>query len=157
MKILALSPLALTLFSKEAVMKLFTKLLMVILVSFSASSFAEVSVVVNSANGDEINAKTIKRIYLGKLKSFPGGARVNVLTLPDSAESTEAFRDKALRKSNSQFKSYWSKLAFTGKGTPPKEIANDAAMIEAVKSDPNAIGFVDSASVTGDVKVVATF
>jgi len=64
---------------------------------------------------------------------------------------------KQRNKSNSQFKSYWSKLAFTGKGTPPTEVANSAEMINAIKSDAASIGFVDSSAVTGDVKVIATF
>ncbi|MFD2166562.1 phosphate ABC transporter substrate-binding protein [Thalassotalea euphylliae] len=138
-------------------MKTLNKVFALVAVLISFSSVAEVSVIVNSANADAIDAKIIKRIYLGKAKSFPGGGKASVLSLPDSVATTEDFRQKALSKSNSQFKSYWSKLAFTGKGTPPKEIANDGAMIDAVKSDPNAIGFVDSNSVTGDVKVVATF
>ncbi|MFD2166560.1 phosphate ABC transporter substrate-binding protein [Thalassotalea euphylliae] len=122
-----------------------------------AVSAAEISVIVNSTNSDAIDAKLIKRIYLGKTKSFANGTKANVLSLSDSISATEEFRQKALSKSTSQFKSYWSKLAFTGKGTPPKEIASEAAMIDAVKNDASAIGFVTSANVTGDVKVIATF
>jgi ABC-type phosphate transport system substrate-binding protein len=127
----------------------------VLLISFS--SFAEVSVIVNNANADTLSAKTIKRIYLGKMKAFPSGSKVTVLTLKDDAPATENFRQSALKKSNSQFKSYWSKLAFTGKGTPPKEVASAADMVNAVKADVSTIGFVDSSAVTGDVKVIATF
>ncbi len=123
----------------------------------SFSSFAEISVIVNSANTDQINAKLIKRIYLGKIKAFPNGKKIKVLTLKDGTPETEVFRQSALKKSNSQFKSYWSKLAFTGKGTPPKEVNSAADMINAVKADASAIGFIDSAAVTGDVKVVAKF
>lgn len=120
-------------------------------------SFAEVSVIVNPANAETLDAKKIKRIYLGKIKAFADGSKVNVLTLKDDAPETEAFRQGALKKSNSQFKSYWSKLAFTGKGTPPKEVSSSADMVNAVKSDVSSIGFVDSSAVTSDVKVVATF
>jgi ABC-type phosphate transport system substrate-binding protein len=123
----------------------------------SLSAMAEVSVIVNNANSDTIDAQTLKRIYLGKMKTFPNGNKVTLLTLKDSDPSTEPFRKKALRKSNSQFKSYWSKLAFTGKGMPPKEMDNAAEMIKAVKADTAAMGFVDSAMVSGDVKVIATF
>lgn len=123
----------------------------------SFSSFAEISVIVNNANADALNAKLIKRIYLGKIKTFPSGDKVTVLTLKDDAPATETFRQNALKKSNSQFKSYWSKLAFTGNGTPPKEVASATDMVNAVKADPSAIGFVDSSAVTGDVKVIATY
>jgi len=127
------------------------------LILFSVSSLAEVSVIVNSANTEVFDAQKIKRIYLGKIKALSNGNKVNVLTLKDDVPGTEVFRQNALKKSNSQFKSYWSKLAFTGKGIPPKEVSSSADMINAVKSDALSIGFVDSSAVTSDVKVVATF
>lgn len=133
------------------------KIIVSLVIFTSFSSFAEISVIVNSANADQINAKLIKRIYLGKIKAFPNGKKIKVLTLKDDAAETEIFRQSALKKSNSQFKSYWSKLAFTGKGTPPTEVANAAEMINAVKANASAIGFIDSSAVTGDVKVIATF
>lgn len=128
---------------------------LVIFTSFT--SFAEISVIVNNANTDQLNAKLIKRIYLGKIKAFPNGKKVMVYTLNDSASETETFRQSALKKSNSQFKSYWSKLAFTGKGTPPTEVASAEDMINAIKENDSAIGFIDSSAVTSDVKVVATY
>lgn len=126
----------------------------VLLSSFSV--MAEVSVIVNPANTSTIDANLIKKIYLGKKKSFDNGNKAEVFTLPDNSPDSESFRQKALKKSNSQYKSYWSKLAFTGKGTPPKK-ASDSEMINAVKSNPNAIGFINSDKVTGDVKVIATY
>jgi len=62
-----------------------------------------------------------------------------------------------LKKSASQLKAYWSKLLFTGKGTPPKEIGSDAEMVSLVASNPNMIGFVDAAAVNDSVKVVTRF
>ena len=138
-------------------MKLLKKICIFGFSMLSFISFAEVSVIVNKGNTDVINTKLIKRIYLGKVKSFPNGTKVNVLTLKDDASATTVFRKSALKKSNSQFKSYWSKLAFTGKGTPPKKMANDDDMIKTIKADVTAIGFVDSAAVTTDVKVVARY
>lgn len=138
-------------------MNLFKTIFTPILLVMSFSSLAEVSVIVNPANADAFDAKTIKRIYLGKIKAFSNGDKVTVLTLADDAPETEKFRENALNKSNSQFKSYWSKLAFTGKGTPPTEVSSSADMINAIKADAASIGFVDSSAVTGDVKVIATF
>jgi ABC-type phosphate transport system substrate-binding protein len=138
-------------------MNLFKTLFALILIIASFASLGEISVIVNAANTDPLDAKTIKRIYLGKIKAFPNGQSITVLTLEDSKPETEEFRESALKKSNSQFQSYWAKLAFTGKGTPPTEVSNDAEMISAIKADTSSIGFVDSSAVTGDVKVVATY
>ena len=53
-------------------------------------------------------------------------------------------------------KSYWSKQIFTGKGTPPKEVGNDASVLDLVANNKNAIGYVDAAQVSDGVKVVFT-
>jgi len=126
----------------------------ILLISFT--SMAEVSVIVNTANSNNIDKSLIKKIFLGKSKTFPDGNKIIIYTLKDANADAVDFRQKALKKSNSQYKSYWAKLAFTGKGTPPKE-ASDSEMINAIKNNPNAIGFINSGKVTADVKVIATF
>ncbi len=138
-------------------MNLLKPIFISILLVISFVSQADVSVIINADNPASLDAKTIKRIYLGKIKAFPNGGKITVLTLEDGAPETEQFRQSALKKSNSQFKSYWSKLAFTGKGTPPKEVSTSAEMIQAIKANTSSIGFVDSSAVTDDVKVIATF
>ena len=109
------------------------KMLVITMLVLSQSAFAEVAVIVNSANNNNIDAKLVKKIYLGKTKAFSDGGKVKVYTLPSSQNDTEYFRKKALKKSNSQFKSYWSKLAFTGKGTPATELDTAAEIIAAIK------------------------
>jgi hypothetical protein len=59
-----------------------------------------------------------------------------------------------LGRSSSQVSAYWSKLVFTGKGIPPKEVADDAAVVDLVSKNPSVIGYIDKASVTDAVKVV---
>jgi len=118
---------------------------------------AEISVVVNPGNGSSISNNDIKRIFLGKLKSFPGGGQALPVNLSSSNASRKSFDKSALGKSGSQVKAYWSKLVFSGKGNPPKEVASDSDVIALVKDNPSVIGYVDSASVSDDVKVVAKF
>ncbi len=135
----------------------FNKILLIISLMISNHTLAEVAVIVNSANSDNINEMLIKKIYLGKSKAFPSGAKAKVYTLPSSQADTEYFRQKALKKSNSQFKAYWSKLAFTGKGVPATEVDSAADIIDAIKKDPKAIGFVNVNDVSSDVKVVVNY
>lgn len=51
-------------------------------------------------------------------------------------------------------KAYWSKMIFSGKAVPPKELANDAAVKAHVKANPDAVGYIDAASVDGSIKVL---
>ena len=116
---------------------------------------AEVAVIVNLTNNDTLNKAQIKKIFLGKLKRFPSGAQTVAITQKSSSSTRTEFDKIVLKKSASQLKAYWSKLLFTGKGQPPKEVLNDAEMIELVASNPNMIGFVDAANVSDSVKVIA--
>ncbi len=115
---------------------------------------AEVAVIVHPSNAATLDADAVSKLYLGREKSFPGGAAAVPLALGDDAAATAEFNDKILKKPSSQLKAYWSKLIFTGKGTPPKEIASDAEMVKLISSNPNMIGFVDAKAVDGSVKVV---
>jgi ABC-type phosphate transport system substrate-binding protein len=121
---------------------------------FSGFATAEVAVIVHPSNADTISQNDVSDIFLGKTKSFPGGSSVVPIVLNDA--TVDEFNTKLLGKSSSQLQSYWSKLVFTGKANPPKSVSS-AEMIELIKSNPNMIGFVDSANLTADLKVVGKY
>lgn len=129
----------------------------IICVFYASSSFAEVAVIVHPSNSNTLSIQDIQFIYLGKKKSFPNGDEAVPVSLIESASTTVEFNDKVLKKSSSQLRAYWSKLVFTGKGSPPKAVEADAELVNLVASNPNLIGYVDSASISGDVKVVGKF
>lgn len=122
----------------------------------SLNTFAEVAVIVNPANANQLDANAIKKIYLGKSKSFDDGVKVNPVNQDGNAIADE-FNDKVVGKSGSQLNAYWSKLVFTGKGTPPEKLSNDQAVIDFVSSNTDGIGYIDSAKITDSVKVVGKF
>jgi ABC-type phosphate transport system substrate-binding protein len=124
---------------------------------FVAKSWAEVVVVVHPSVSATASTKEISRVFLGKSKSLPGGYKVKPVSLSEGNSAREEFNEKVLKKSNSQLKSYWSKLIFTGKGQPPKELGSDADVIAKVSSDPGSIGYISKESVTDAVKVLASF
>ncbi|MFC3031493.1 phosphate ABC transporter substrate-binding protein [Pseudoalteromonas fenneropenaei] len=121
------------------------------------SAAAEISVVVHPSNQANIDAASIEKIFTGKLKAFDDGAKATPVRLLESHAASEEFNTKVLNKSSSQLKAYWSKLVFTGKGTPPKEFDSEEELLKQVASNPDFIGFVSSAKVTADVKVIQTF
>ncbi|BBN81641.1 hypothetical protein PA25_16260 [Pseudoalteromonas sp. A25] len=127
------------------------------LLALSAHSYSAVSVIVHPSNSSSFDDSTINRIFTGKEKSFSNGNKAIPIGQDTGNPITEEFNTKVLNKSSAQLKAYWSKLIFTGKGTPPKEAANDAEVIQSVSSNPDTIGFVSSSAVTGDVKVVKEF
>lgn len=138
-------------------MKNFKKLIMLVCFLYAPLSYAEVAVIVNSANQNTLSESDISRLFLGKMKSFDSGNSVLPINLKVGDPIRDEFEQKALGKSSQQIKAYWSKLVFSGKGKPPKEMDSVADIIAFVSSNPDAIAYIDSASVTDAVKVVKTF
>ena len=118
---------------------------------------AEVVVIVNPAIADSAGKEDIAKLYLGKTTSLPGGTKVSPVNLESGNAVRDEFNDSALGKSDSQLKSYWSRLIFTGKAKPPKDLGSEAEVIEYVKNNSDGLGYVSPASVTGDVKELARF
>lgn len=119
---------------------------------------AETAVIVSASNANAtLDKATISKIFLGKSKSFPDGSQALPIDQNDGTAARDAFNSNMLGKSASQLKSYWSRLIFTGKGTPPKQSGNDSDVKALVSNNPNMIGYIDSSAVDGSVKVVHKF
>ncbi|TAL25876.1 MAG: hypothetical protein EPO01_02960, partial [Aquabacterium sp.] len=78
------------------------------------------------------------------------------LDLPESSPVREQFYKKATERDLAQVKATWSRIVFSGKGQPPKEVADAAAVKKAVAADPKAIGYIEKGAVDGTVKAVLT-
>jgi ABC-type phosphate transport system substrate-binding protein len=126
-----------------------------LLVLLSSTAMAEIAIIVHPSNNDAIDAKVVQRIFLGKEKKFPSGAESVAVNQVGGSDVRQSFDSDILGRTSSQVSAHWSKLVFTGKGVPPKEVDNDAAVIELVSQNPSVIGYVHKASVTDAVKVIS--
>lgn len=138
-------------------MKLFNRSLCLSLLVLSTATLADVAIVVNSANNNAVDDDSISRIFLGKVKSYGNGDSIEPVNSAGSNAARAEFEEKVLNKSSSQVKAYWSKLIFSGKGKPPKELDSDMDVIKYVAANPSAIGYVDAGAVDSSVKVLKTF
>ena len=119
------------------------------------------TVIINPDNAlrfssDADSKSFIRRVFLGKVKSFPDGGTIVPVALRKGSPGTQKFNEQVLNLSESQVGAYWAKKIFTGKGTPPKELASDEEVIKLVASNPNLVGYIEG---SGDesVKKVLTF
>lgn len=125
------------------------------LLTSSPLTSADVVVIVNKDSGvSSLSASDVKKLFLGKSRTLPGGASAKVVDQPEGAATREEFGSKVLKKSPSQLKAYWSKLIFSGKGAPPQTMDDDAAVKAFVADNANGIGYVDAAAVDDSVTVV---
>lgn len=120
----------------------------------SGQCFAQLTLVVNPANTNNLTEKDVQRIFLGKEKKFPDGSETLPVNQVADNSLRKSFDEDVLGRNSSQVSAYWSKLVFTGKGIPPKEVSTDAEVIDLVSKNPSVIGYIDSSSVTDSVKVV---
>ncbi|USX13504.1 hypothetical protein NHH88_28270 [Oxalobacteraceae bacterium OTU3CAMAD1] len=123
----------------------------VAMASFALSASAETVVIVSQKNpATRMFSEQASQFFLGKSTLF---------TPIDQAEGSPIRADfyrKVADKDAAQVKALWSKLVFTGKGTPPKEYAGNAEVKKAVAADPKAIGYIDKSAVDDTVKVILT-
>jgi ABC-type phosphate transport system substrate-binding protein len=113
----------------------------------AAAHAADIVVIVSAkSTTSTMTADDIANIYLGK--STAKKPVDNATPVRSQFYSAVAGKDEA------QVKAIWSKLVFTGKATPPKELPSSADVVKAVAADPNAIGYVEKAAVDASVKTV---
>ena len=121
----------------------------------SAGAFAQVAVVVGPTSPvASMTAEQVSGIFLGKSNTLPTGGTAVPTDLPDSAATRELFYTKVTGKSTAQVKAAWSRLVFSGKATPPKELASSAEVKKFVASNPDGIGYIEKSAVDSSVKVV---
>ena len=123
-----------------------------------ASTFASAEVVVvvssDSAIGNP-DAQSLQQLFLGK-RDYIGDASAVPIDQAEGNEARDEFYSKVIDKTPSQLNAYWSRLIFTGKGAPPKQYFDDAEIIEVILEDDEAVGYIDSSSVTEGLKVIFT-
>lgn len=142
-------------------MKLFngiSKFAIALSMLISSAVFADIVVIVSSSNANyALDKIDIEQIFLGKKSVFPDGERAIPVDQAENSPVRAEFNDKALGKNASQLKAYWSRLIFTGKGTPPKESGNDADVVALVAQNPNMVGYIDESALNDSVKVLFKF
>lgn len=125
-----------------------------LLVTACFSAQAEVVVVVNPKNAAAVKSDDVAAIYKGSSSAFPGGGAAVPAALPEGNATRDQFMGKVLGKTDAQYKAILARVTFSGKGTPPREFGSDAEVKKFVAANPDAIGYIDKASVDGSVKVV---
>lgn len=132
--------------------KILTTVLLLLGLSFPLS--AEIVVVVAKGSKiSEISSKDLKRVYTGKTKKVKGNRIIPVITEVDAVH--KGFLSKYVGRTPIQFSKTWQKLVFSGKATLPKRYSSESDLINAIASNPKAIGYIDKSKVDDRVKIVA--
>lgn len=104
---------------------------------------AETYVIVNdSVSVTQLDRRTLSRIYAMQLKSWPHNERIQVFALPVEHPTHQDFSRYTLKIPAHKLERLWSRLTFTGTGTPPHIVEHEQEMLDKVANTPGAIGYV---------------
>jgi len=96
----------------------------------------------------------VAALFLGQSVRFPDGAEAAPLDQRIGSPLRDEFYLRVANKTPALLKAHWSKMVFTGRGQPPGELPDSAAVRRKVAADPNAIGYVDRGALDPSVRAV---
>jgi ABC-type phosphate transport system substrate-binding protein len=134
-------------------MKRFFVLLTVLLIMICSNADVFKIIVNPELEITEIDKELLKNIFLGKKSKFDNGEKVEPVMLKSEKLYSE-FVKTVTGKSEKQFDTYWKKKIFTGKGKPPRTFENEQDIINYVKENKDAIGFISASSEGEGFKVI---
>ena len=112
-------------------------------------------VIVNKANPiTEASKDEVAKWFLKKKTTWENSQKILPVDQSPSSLVRKAFSKEVLGKSVSAVRRYWQKMIFSGRGVPPVEKGSDAKVIDYVKSNPGAVGYVSSNADVSGVKVL---
>ncbi|MDB5747579.1 MAG: phosphate transporter substrate-binding protein [Massilia sp.] len=96
----------------------------------------------------------VAAIFLGQSARFPDGTVATPIDQPIGSSQRDGFYQRVAGKTPALLKAWWSKMVFTGRGQPPRELAGNAAVRQAVASAPDALGYIDREAIDPSVRQV---
>lgn len=130
-------------------------LLLVLVLECAGAGAGELVVIVSARNPlSALRPEQVADIFLAQTGRFPGGDEATALDLPVGSPLRDEFYNKVAAKSPALMKAYWTKMVFTGRGQPPRELDNSIAVRKMVAENPSMIGYIDRTALDPSVKAV---
>ena len=110
----------------------------------------EFVVVVNTFNPFVvIRGEDLARLFLKKDTVWMNGQTAFPVDQAETAQVRERFVSNVLRKNMSAVRSYWRQRVFNGEAVPPPALDTDEAVLEFVRRNPYAVGYVSATTPLG--------
>jgi hypothetical protein len=93
-------------------------------------------------------------IFLGKTVRFPDGTLAVPIDQAEGSPARDEFYATFTGKSPVQIKSHWTKIIFTGRGQPPKAVANSTEVRQLLAANSQAISYIERSAVDSSVKIL---
>ena len=121
----------------------------------SLPATAELVVVVNPKSGVErLNRDEVINIFLGRYRQLPSGIAAQPVDLPATQPEKALLYHLLVGKDLDQIASYWSRLVFSGRTSPPIQAGSAEEVLRFVAANRGAVGYLDRGRVDTRVRVV---
>jgi ABC-type phosphate transport system substrate-binding protein len=128
---------------------------LVLTLAIGDAAGADVVAVVSSKNPLATLSKAqVTDLFLSKTTRFPDGTLAVPIDQVEGSPARDEFYTTFASKSPAQVKSFWAKIIFTGRGQPPKAVANSIEVRRLLAADPQGIGYLERSAVDSSVRVL---
>jgi ABC-type phosphate transport system substrate-binding protein len=118
-------------------------------------SAADLVVIVSSKSTvSALRPDQVAAIFLGQTARFPDGLEAVPLDQPLGSKLRDEFYERVASKTPALLKAHWSKMVFTGRGQPPAEAPDSAAVRRRVAGSPELIGYIERGALDASVRPV---
>jgi ABC-type phosphate transport system substrate-binding protein len=116
---------------------------------------ADLVVIVSSKSSvTALRPDQVAAIFLGQTARFPDGLEAVPLDQPLGSKLRDEFYERVASKTPALLKAHWSKMVFTGRGQPPGEAPDSAAVRRRVAENPELIGYIERGALDASVRPV---
>lgn len=104
-----------------------------------------------SSRVSSVTQAELSKIFLKRLRTWSNGERAQPIDqLPSPVR--EEFSARVHGRSVITIEIYWKRMIFSGRAAPPPEAADDRAVLDFVRRNPGAVGYVSNAAVLEGVR-----
>lgn len=136
-------------------MRTFVIALSALLLGLPGPALADIYVIVHAGNPVRtMNHKDVTELYMGRSRTFTNNDFALPFDLPKNSPTRDTFYRALTGMEPAQVNSYWSRLMFSGQTLPPHPIPTEAALLDLIKRNPSAIGYLSQEPSDKGVKVV---
>ena len=116
--------------------RVFASLLLVV-----SSAQADIAVIVHPKNPLQTPSREqVRDLFLGRTRVFPNGKFA--IPIDQSSPLRAQFYQLLTARPIEQINAYWARIIFTGQGSPPLQMPDDAAVLQTVRENEGAIGYI---------------
>lgn len=102
----------------------------------------------------QLSRSEVINIYMGRQKKLGGSDTALPLDLGGINPTKKAFYMQLLDKQLPEINSYWARLMFSGLGSPPRQLDSVEDIIQTIRNNIGAIGYLPYTEITDDLRVV---